>query len=267
MQKLSNFRKILTFKFLIINKYFSLCTVSLKMDLNYLAINNSGTAPNVTTDICDFSLFTIGSIGLYQESTHFHTNKAIVGLSLIMILTGVIMNLISIKILLHPMLRISTNIYLGGLCVNSIFSLIDRLFIMFHGSLIMKIYPFIYPIKMSNQMIANFLLVAVNLNRFIGVWYGTGVTMSQAAKKKKITKENRIAVLIVSCIYVFSILYCIPFWLVYEYNEVKKRLIVTELTTNLKSNWIIQFYMYIPVVYLIPCVILIGTNVYLVKSN
>lgn len=63
--------------------------------------------------------------------------------------------------------------------------------------------------------------------------------------------------------FLLSALFCIPYWLKFEYS-IEFGLHETEIGKNPQFNRIVHFWMYLPVVYIIPFTILIVTNFYLI---
>lgn len=65
--------------------------------------------------------------------------------------------------------------------------------------------------------------------------------------------------------FLFSILFCIPYWLKFRYTR-ELGLHETELGKNPLFNRIVHFWMYLPIAYFIPLIILIIANVYLIGT-
>lgn len=65
--------------------------------------------------------------------------------------------------------------------------------------------------------------------------------------------------------FLFSILFCIPYWLKFRYTR-ELGLHETELGKNPHFNRIVHFWMYLPIAYFIPLIILVITNVYLIGT-
>ena len=77
-------------------------------------------------------------------------------------------------------------------------------------------------------------------------------------------KESKHALYIVSSIFIFSTIYCLPFWFEYEYSNLNENIVRTSIGKNPLFNLLIHYAFYIVVVYLIPFTVLSLINTYLV---
>ncbi len=251
--------------------------------MDYLFLNRSSdnithTSANALLNICRrftvYSCFRLIEITTsidfedHERAVYKSFDRFITSFTCVVIIIGLVGNLVSFKlIIIHRELHIPINVYFCVMCVSSLISLIGKLIIIINAQIILPIYPIFYPVMLSNQMAGIFVLVSVQLARFHHVYSGRGMISSKVYQKQKNKRDNRIAVYVFSGIYIFCVVYCLPYWFIYRYDNANKTLLITGLGNNKRFKWIIYFGMYYPVVYLIPCVILITTNFYLVNSD
>ncbi|CAF0796992.1 unnamed protein product [Brachionus calyciflorus] len=168
-------------------------------------------------------------------------------------------------------MRNTTNIFLSNLCLCSFISLLGLLVnstiyqLTFNNNhpysifcLIAFFYPISYPIINTFQMACIMLTVCVSVNQFLCIYHSRIKNYSKMSTRAEIKKSVKI----ISFVYVFSIIYCIPYWFKFKYSDCSVDL--TEIGANFKFNQIVNFWMYLPIAYLIPFTVLIVTNSYLV---
>lgn len=239
-----------------------------------IKISNHTIPNNITVDLYEPSPTENHYSTLIPVSDNFKVfNNIISVLSLIIILIGLIGNFISINVLLHPNLRMSTNIFLCSLCISSFISLFGMATgILVHtfghrsiySRILFYIYPVTYPLTLSFQMASILLLVAVSINRFIFVFYSKGNQTSAISRKRERENDNKRAINIIILIYLSSLIYCVPYWFVFEYDSKSGSVELTTLGISPSFKYIIYFGMYLPIVYIMPFTILVITNSYLV---
>ncbi len=212
-------------------------------------------APINTNDIIHFTFFEVCSI-----------------LRLITILIGLVGNLVSFKILTNPKFLSSTNVYISSLCFSSFFALLGDLCILVAqlllvyaniDSFIFRLYPFIYPLILTFQLTCIYLTVAVQINQFCTVYF-TKVVSNSIVRDIQLAKECKRAFYIVISIFLFSTIYCLPFWFIYEYSDEYRSIVHTSIGKNPLFNWLIHYAFYLIVVYLIPVTVLSLINMYLI---
>ena len=169
----------------------------------------------------------------------------------------------------------STNIYLTSLCLADCVALIGLLinsviygifvhFKYYTGTkLIMFFYPYMYPIVLTSQFASIYLTMSVSFNQFISIAFSKGFNM----KNNKLFKEKDIknSYMNVILIIIFCILFCLPYWFSFEYTD-NKGLERSQISQNKFFNKIVHLYLYIPFAYVIPFIVLITTNTYLLYS-
>ena len=184
---------------------------------------------------------------------------------------GIVGNLITILVLISPSMRTtSTNIYLTALSGSNILFLL-----IFIPSYSMK-YLIGYRLYMNNQptfaleiLLARlpttpiystillsiiYLTVAVSTDRLILIKFPL---------KAKHILTPRTTLVAILCIYIFSIVYCIPYWLEQEYNPEQKRCQLTSIGKRIHKYT--RIYIYIPVVNLIPFITLTCINITIIQ--
>jgi hypothetical protein len=180
---------------------------------------------------------------------------------------GIIGNVITVLVLISPSMRTtSTNIYLTALsCSNILFLLI---FIPTYSMRYLFGYelyrtnqpPFAFEILLTrlpttpiyNTILLSiiYLTIAVSTDRLILIKF--------PLKAKRILTP-RVTLVAILFIYMFSIVYCIPYWLEQRYVPELKQCRLT--TIGKRIHRLIRIYIYIPVVYLIPFVTLTCINI------
>ena len=210
---------------------------------------------------------------LQASDNYLKFNKIITFFSLIAIFIGLIGNSISFQVLVNPLLRISTNIYLCGLCISSFISLFGMSTVLLvqsfghtsmYSRIIFRMYPVTYPLTLTFQLASILLIVAVSINRFIYVYYSKGNQTSSIARKREREYDNKRALIIITLIYLFSIIYCVPYWFIFKFDSSTFTVEFTTLGISPSFKFIIHFGMYLPLVYIIPFTTLLITNSYLV---
>lgn len=126
-------------------------------------------------------------------------------LSLFVIVIGFVGNLVSFVILVHPKMRISTNVFLASLCVSGFIALLGLLansviydLLAYYGMLaalqyVSYFYPYVYPIITTFQMSSILLTVCVSLNQFVYIYYSAARRHTQ----KKSDKDCRNALKVI----------------------------------------------------------------------
>jgi hypothetical protein len=191
---------------------------------------------------------------------------------IVLSLFGIIGNIITIIVLISPSMRTtSTNIYLTALsCSNILFLLI------FIPSYSMR-YLLGYRLYMTNQPPFAFEILLIRLPTtpvyntiLLSIIYLTiAVSMDRLVLVKFPLKAKRIltqrtTLLAILSIYVFSIVYCIPYWFEQRYVPEEKVCILTPIGEKIHKY--IRIHIYIPVVYLIPFVTLTCINITIIQS-
>ena len=206
----------------------------------------------------------------YDLDTYLKFRIILTWLSLLIILVGLLGNFFSFLILINKKMRISTNVFLASLCVSAFIALIGLLInsviyeiFAYYGLLqalqiLYYFYPYAYPIITTFQMASILLTVCVSVNQFVCIYYSKAKNRS----KKGNQEDCRTALVIVLIMYVISIIYCVPYWLKFKYTK-ENGLLVTDIGQDPLFNRIVHFWMYLPIVYIIPFSILIITNTYL----
>ena len=191
---------------------------------------------------------------------------------LVLSLFGIVGNIITILVLLSPSMRTtSTNIYLTALsCSNILFLLI------FIPSYSVR-YLLGYKVYMSNQPPFAFEILLTRLPTtpiyntiLLSIIYLTiAVSMDRMILIRFPLKANRIltkrtTLYAIALIYLFSIVYCIPYWLEQRYLPELKQCRLTEI--GKKIHKYTRIYLYIPVVYVIPFVTLTCINITIILT-
>ena len=191
---------------------------------------------------------------------------------MVLSLFGIVGNLITILVLLSPSMRTtSTNIYLTALsCSNILFLLI------FIPSYSIR-YLLGYSVYMSNEphfpfeilltrlpttpiyntisLSIIYLTIAVSMDRLILIRF--------PLRAKRIL-TTRTTLCTIASIYLFSIVYCIPYWLEQRYVPERKQCRLTKI--GVKIYKYTRIYIYIPMVYVIPFVTLTCINISIILS-
>ena len=193
--------------------------------------------------------------------------------SLVIILIGIVTNSVSCIAFLNPKTLSSTNIYLASLCVCDSIALLGLIvnstiysqFIFYEFlegiRFIMSLYPYIYPIIATSQIACIYLTVSVSVNQFLFVAFSRGNELKNNRLLQK--KDNIRAFIVVLLIIIISIVFCVPYWFTFQYTN-ERGLEKTEVSKNVHFKNIVHLYLYLPFACVIPFLILIFTNVYLV---
>ena len=209
----------------------------------------------------------------YDLETYIKFRILLTWLSLFIILIGLVGNMFSFLILINKQMRISTNVFLASLCVSAFIALTGLLInsviyeiFAYYGMLqalqiLYYFYPYAYPIITTFQMASILLTVCVSVNQFVCIYY----SKAKSRSKKNNQEDCRSALVVVLVMYVISIIYCVPYWLKFKYTK-EHGLLVTEIGQDPIFNRIVHFWMYLPIVYIIPFSILIITNSYLLST-
>lgn len=219
-----------------------------------------------------FLNFSTKSVNEMKAFASFRIILAVI--SLIFFSIGILGNTVSFFVFNNKNTRTLTDLLLSSYCISSSLALVGLLInhilygLFFYYqysvglSIIMKIYPYTYPITATFQMSCIWLTVAVSSVQFITVW----TKRSRSNLNQKLScKVWTQALHIVVIIYIFSSVYCIPYWLIFQYND-EKELFQTDFGKTEIYNKIVYFWMYLPCVYLGPLIILLITNSYLVSK-
>ena len=206
----------------------------------------------------------------------FNFRIIVAWLNLIIIVLGLVTNIISLIVFIRKKNRSSTNVFIAGLCISAILVLIAMLInnviysILVDYSFtkevdfIMRIYPYFYPIYMTFFVTFIYLTVSISLNQFFYIYYSKGF---MALKNNAYKNECKHAFNIVCLVYLLSFLFCIPYWLKFKYSK-QKGIEKTELGLNKLFYKIVQCWLFVPFVCILPIIILILTNIYLIiKMN
>ena len=190
-------------------------------------------------------------------------------ISLLVIAIGIVGNLVSFSVLNDAKMRISTNIFLASQCISGFLALLGllvnsvayELSAFYHYTSLLQVisffYPYFYPIINTFQVVSIFLTVCVSTNQFVCIYFSTAKNNSSRQRKS----ECRRARLNVLAVYVVSGVYCIPYWLKFTYTD--GYLTYTSIGQHPIFNRVVHFWLYLPVVYILPFSILIITNSYL----
>lgn len=196
-------------------------------------------------------------------------------ISFFVILIGLICNLISFLTFNNPKIRSSTNIFLSTLCACSFIALILIFFksvlyssFLYHGNaygieIILSFYPYLYPIMTTLEVSCTWLTVAISLNQFIFVVYSKGTRI--ISNRKFRDKDNKKAFKIAIGIILFSIIFCIPYWLKFNHS-IKTGIVRTELGQDDIFIRIVNYCLYLPFACIVPFLIMITTNIYLIAT-
>ncbi len=193
-------------------------------------------------------------------------------ISFVVIIIGLITNFISSLAFSNKKHLSSTNIYLTSLCLIDCIALIGLLFnsviygIFVHfkyyngTKLIMFFYPYVYPIVLTSQFANIYLTMSVSINQFITIALSNGFKTKN--NKNLVQKHIKKAYNCILLIIIFSIIFCLPYWFKFKYTR-NKGLERSEISESKFFNKIVHLFLYIPFAYVIPFIVLITTNSYL----
>ena len=193
-------------------------------------------------------------------------------IGIVISLFGIIGNIITILVLISPSMRTtSTNIYLTALsCSNILFLLIfipsySMRYLLGYKLFLTNQPPFAFevlllrlpttPIYNTLSLSIIYLTIALSLDRLILVKFPL---------KAKQTLTLRTTFSAISFIYLFCIIYCIPYWLEQHYRPDIKQCRLTSI--GIKLYKYTRIYIYIPVVYLFPFVTLTCINITIIQD-
>jgi hypothetical protein len=207
-----------------------------------------------------------------NSNDSFYSIYIISSLSFVIIIFGLITNFISSLAFSNKNNLSSTNIYLTCLCLVDCIALIGLLInSVIYGvfvqlkylnglKLIMFFYPYVYPIVLTSQFANIYLTMSVSINQYITIAFSKGFKMTQNKVLKK--KDIKQAFVIVLALLIFSVIFCLPYWFKFSYNEIDG-LQRTQISESKFFNKIVHLFLYIPFAYVIPFIFLITTNTYL----
>jgi len=193
----------------------------------------------------------------------------------IIIIIGLISNLLSFVVFVNPKTRSSFNIFMSSLIACAFIALVLKLInlliqsqlihnkIQLNSPFLLKVFVFTNPVSMTFDVGYTWLTVSVSINQFVNVAFSNGFREN---KNKKLKEKNiKRAKCIVMGIISFSIVFCVPYWLRFKYSD-KEGIIKTDLGKSLKFDRIVHYYMYLPFACVIPFMILVVTNFYLLAK-
>ncbi len=190
---------------------------------------------------------------------------------LILSLFGIVGNIITILVLTSSSMRTtSTNMYLTALSCSNIFFLL--IFIPSYSIRYLlgyKVYmsnqpPFAFEILLQrlpttpvyNTILLSiiYLTIALSMDRLILVKF-------PLKAKNMLTKRTTLITILL--IYMFSIVYCIPYWLEQRYVPELKQCRLTKIGSKIHKYT--RIYLYIPVVYVVPFLTLTFINITIIQ--
>lgn len=128
-------------------------------------------------------------------------------LSLAVLVVGLVGNLVSFVILIHPKMRISTNVFLASLCVSGFVALLGLLansiiydMCYYYGlysplQFLSYFYPYVYPIITTFQMSSISLTVCVSLNQFVYIYFSGAKLRTQKTSDKDCRNALKVCIL------------------------------------------------------------------------
>lgn len=215
------------------------------------------------------------SMRIYTELKMFVSFRVFLAIITLGVLTvGIVGNTVSFFVFTHSSIKKITDLLLSVYCISSCMALIGLLFnqilygLFFYYrfvsgvKFIMMLYPYTYPITVTFQMSCIWLTVAVSTVQFLIVLFKKSKSQLDLKMRNKDIKHG----LVVSgTIFIFSSIYCLPYWFVFEYTE-ETGLRKTSFGKNELYNKIIYFWLYFPCAYFGPLLILLVTNSYLIST-
>ena len=211
---------------------------------------------------------------VFELEEFYHFRIILSWLDLVIIIIGLILNTVSAHVfsskanfsstnILIASLSVSANLVLVCMLINHVFYAIVISRSYFHlVQAVMFILPYSHPIFMTFFVSFIYLTMSISLNQFFYVRFSKGY---KNFRKNTFRKEVRRSCVIMFSIYAFSILFCSPFWFRLNYTDQKG----VEKTSFAKSyffNQIYQYWIFLPLVGLIPHSVLITTNMYLITT-
>lgn len=192
-------------------------------------------------------------------------------MSLVIVAFGIVGNLFTIKVLLHPNMKTAIDIHFIGLAIADLVSLVLILFIiplryilvshkmLWYHEFHTIIFPLLYPVTIAFQLNSIFITVAASICRCITV-YCPGLSQKMFTIKKSVK--------IIVVIFVFDFILSIPYWLKYrtkkEINPYSQMVEFHLVETNF-SNSINKFHIFLTTSsYSIPLLILLIVNTLLI---
>ena len=187
-------------------------------------------------------------------------------------LFGIVGNIITILVLVSPSMRTtSTNIYLTALsCSNILFLLLFIPSYSIRYLIGYKLYianqpPFAFELllaRLPTTPIYNTILLSI-IYLTIAVSTDRLILIKMPLKAKHILTQ-RATVITILLIYLFSIVYCIPYWLEQRFDPELKQCQLT--TIGKRIHKYTRIHAYIPIVYVIPFVTLAFINITIIQS-
>ena len=210
-----------------------------------------------------------------DTNNYLNIKVVLLWISLITIVIGVLTNLISLIAFLDPKTLSSTNVYLACLCACDCIALICLLInsvlyskFTFYGfysgiKFIMFFYPYIYPLTTTSQIASIYLTISVSLNQFLIIAYSktSNPNRNRQLKYQEIKKAFSIVLIII----IMSILFCLPYWFQFKYTD-ENGLETTAINNHPQFKKVVHLYLYLPFACIIPFVVLIITNAYLIST-
>ncbi|CAF0869897.1 unnamed protein product [Adineta ricciae] len=193
-------------------------------------------------------------------------------IGMVLSIFGIVGNIITILVLISPSMRTtSTNIYLTAIsCSNILFLLIfiptySMRYLLGYSVYMSNQPPFAFEILLLrlpttpvyNTIVLSmiYLTLALSIDRLISVKF--------PLEFKHILTQRR-TLIAIFCVYLFSILYCIPYWLEQEYDPKDKVCRLTKFGQKIYKYT--RIYVYIPVVYVVPLLTLACVNTNIIKN-
>jgi hypothetical protein len=191
---------------------------------------------------------------------------------MVLALFGIVGNIITILVLISPSMRTaSTNIYLIALSSSNILFLL-MVIVFVSASRISEYRSFMksqvqstfidFVNRVPHTPIIHALLVSI-IYLTIAVAVDRLITIKHSFKAKQIITQ-RSTLIVILLIYIFSIIYSIPFWLERQYNPVLKIRVYTDI--GWKMYKYIGRYIHFPVTHLIPIIILTCIHITIIKN-
>jgi hypothetical protein len=245
--------------------------MSLNIDFDVYDLEYN-VSSNETNNYSYYVEAAISEINQNKNDYSFYSRFILSCISFVIIIIGLITNFISSLAFSNKKHLSSTNIYLTSLCLIDCIALIGLLFnsviygIFVHfkyyngTKLIMFFYPYVYPIVLTSQFANIYLTMSVSINQFITIALSNGFKTKN--NKNLVQKHIKKAYNCILLIIIFSIIFCLPYWFKFKYTR-NKGLERSEISESKFFNKIVHLFLYIPFAYVIPFIVLITTNSYL----